>query len=138
MPIVISGITATPTPPPSARVAATWDVLLLTRSVSSLSTQACKVVVRSNRSGAQYDPTSDTVEMAITTPGAKPVDDDWHIAEWETDDSTPAIPVHIAQIIVGPAPGADVAVGPGVYGVWVRITDNPDTPVIEAGRLTVA
>lgn len=67
----------------------------------------------------------DTVEMAFPEIDEEPAD--WFPADYA--DGT-------ASLLVGP--GTDVEFAPGTtYGVWVRVTQPPETPVKRAGRLIV-
>lgn len=70
------------------------------------------------------DPTGDPVSLAFVSSG-KPGSGDWKNADW--DDRA-------ARILLGP--GA-VALTPGTYSVWIRITDDPAVPVINAGQLVI-
>lgn len=85
------------------------------------------------------DPTSDPVQMAFTATGTAPevTDPGWQAASWEP--VVPAIPpnpqFYFCRTMIGPSPGHTLA--PGVYFVWVRITDNPEAPVIPAGSIKV-
>lgn len=65
-----------------------------------------------------------TVQLAVLTSPTRPTTDDWAAAVW--NEAT-----REAVLLVGPY--AD----PGVMGVWVRVTDNPEVPVFLAGNIAV-
>lgn len=79
--------------------------------------------------GVSQNPTGDTVAFAFmpnpanTDPGVS----DWHTGQWITTGTG----TYQAQILLGPANGGLIPApaGPGLWNVWVRITDNPEVPV---------
>lgn len=73
---------------------------------------------------APVDVSSDAVAVAFMTSG-KPIDADWHGAVW--DDKA-------ARILIGPN---GIPLNPGTYTVWVKITDDPEIPVIPSGSLII-
>lgn len=76
------------------------------------------------------DPTSDPVEFAFELPSdGNPEAGDWGAGSWKAGG-----PPYVARALVGAAP-FDLA--DGVYQVWVRITDNPEVPVIPACMLRI-
>jgi len=84
--------------------------------------------------GAAVDPTGDAVAVAV-----RPWQDlstalSYQAATWVTDTSG-AAPVYYARILVGQAP-FDLA--PGLYRVYVRVTDTPEHPVLDDWLLYVA
>jgi hypothetical protein len=64
------------------------------------------------------------VQLAVITAPTRPASGDWATATW--DDQT-----REATILLGPL------ATPGVRSVWVRVTDNPETPVFNAGNIAV-
>lgn len=90
---------------------------------SSLSKEYVRTEVR-----AKNDPTALAVEMAFTT-GPEPTAGDWAAASWETVDGK-----WYARALIGP--GARQLTD-GMWLVWVRVTGNPELPVIKAGTLKV-
>ena len=94
--------------------------------VPTTSTQYIKVPVSVIRDGGAYDPTGDTVQMAFTTSGdTDPQDSDYLSALWETVGTT-----YYAKALIGP--GINHTLAPNTYFIWVKITDNPEVPVILA------
>ncbi|MFJ6540508.1 hypothetical protein ACIQMP_07670 [Streptomyces sp. NPDC091385] len=84
--------------------------------------------------GQPYNPTSDTVDFAFTGIGQRPVT--WYPGGWDGTDPIPGSTAYRAQVLVGPS-STGPTLTPGRYTVWLRITDNPEQPVIAVGQLTV-
>jgi hypothetical protein len=80
-------------------------------------------------------PTGDTVQFAFTTGGADPQAGDWKTASWATNITGLPNGVYIAQCLVGP--GGAVQLAAGTYQIWVKITDNPEVPVLKGGTLQI-
>jgi hypothetical protein len=105
---------------------------VITLSQSSLSTNYIQVQI-APVSPADYDPTSDTVQFAFTLetyPETSPVT--WHTGSWVTFPG----PVYWAQCLVGPA-NSGVVLALGLWQVWVKVTDDPEVPVIQQVYLQV-
>lgn len=96
------------------------------------STQRIGWMARATVAGATVDPTSATVEYAFTT-GPDPATGDWKPGTWETIPGPPR--QYAARILIGPNQVADP--GRGFWIVWVRVTDNPETPIRAIGTLTI-
>lgn len=75
------------------------------------------------------NPTTDVVQFAFTAFNVSPT-------AWSTGSWDPGGPPYSARILVGPANGGVVLV-PGSYEVWIKITDNPEVPVIQVGNLDI-
>jgi len=104
------------------------------REISSASLEYVRARVEAIQSGSFLDPTADSVAMAFIAGSATPVSGDWKTASWDTDaTTTPA--TYRAQCLVGPA--GTVTLTPGVYAVWVKITDSPEIPVKRAGQIKI-
>jgi hypothetical protein len=98
-------------------------VQTLTQSVLSL--EYVQVLVQVISPEGPYNPTADTVAFAFTntiTPAAEP--SVWNPGSWVTYPGNQ----YWAQILVGPGAGG-VPLTTGLWAVWLKITDNPDTPV---------
>ena len=93
--------------------------------ISDLSTVFIKSRIIATKNGTSYNPTGDVVEVAFKPPGVDPAGPDWHAASWET-----ASAAYYARLLVGPAGGLVLTVG--TYKMWIRITDSPEVPVLEA------
>lgn len=94
-------------------------------SISDLSTVFIKSRIVATKNGAAYNPTGDVVEVAFKLPGVDPAGPDWHAASWETAGTA-----YYARLLVGPVGGLVLAVG--TYIMWIRITDSPEVPVLDA------
>lgn len=102
-------------------------------SLSSLSKEYVRVGVAAKEAGVAVNPTADVVQMAFVAPGAEPAGGDWQTASWETDQSTEP-DSYFARCLVGP--GA-VVLAEGTWAVWLKVTDSPEVPVREVGRLII-
>lgn len=98
--------------------------------ISALSLEYVYVPVAARAAGAAVNPTADTVAMAFMAGATRPTSGDWKTASWDTDATT-----YRARCLVGT--GGAVALNPGIYAVWVKVTDSPETPVRLAGPLKV-
>ena len=105
-------------------------------SIPHLSLQYIGIPVKaSTLAGAAYDPTSDTVQMAfMPTPTQVPGLSDWQVAIWATVTGNLVYP-YAAYCLVGP--GGTISPGIGNYIIWLKVTDNPEVPVIIAGQLEI-
>ncbi|MEU1883417.1 hypothetical protein ABZ470_39440 [Streptosporangium sp. NPDC020072] len=92
--------------------------------ISSLSRPYLYIPVE-NASGAE------TVEIAFTTPGAEPLEADWHPAEWASVSRRGAE----ARILIGP--GGAVTLAGGTYMAWVRVTNAVEQPVLPSGLVPI-
>jgi hypothetical protein len=99
--------------------------------ISILSTVFVKSRITATKNGLTYNPTADTAEIAFVGPGVTPAPGDWHAGTWETAGTG----VYYARLLVGPVGGLVLATG--AYTMWIRITDNPEVPALEAGGLRV-
>lgn len=101
--------------------------------ISASSVEYVRVPVYAKASGSVVDPTGDTVVMAFMASTAAPGVSDWKTASWETDATTEP-DTFFARCLVGSA----VTLTAGTtYHVWVKVTDNPETPVKRAGLVKV-
>jgi hypothetical protein len=105
--------------------------------IPAVSTEFVRVQVSASKNGLTYNPTSDNVYFAYTALNVEPTGISsppsgsvWTQGQWETVGST-----YIACGLVGPIGGTVLAVG--TYSIWVFISDNPETPVRNAGTLQV-
>lgn len=100
-------------------------------SISSLSLQYVGVPVTSETiNGAARNPTADPVSMAFMPQATQvPQSGDWQAAIWGTNTSNVLQP-YSAYCLVGP--GGTIQLGIGTYVVYVKITDNPEVPVLRS------
>lgn len=97
------------------------------------SRQYVQAQVTATVAGQSYNPTVDVVEFAFTTGNDRPVT--WYTGNWDTTP-TNGTNAYWAQILIGPGSSGPV-LAVGRYFVWVRITDNPEQPIIPVGWLAI-
>ena len=125
-------------PPTGAWTTGGADVV---HSQSDLATVYVRVPVQATAQGAAVDLSTGTVKIAFLEdlgPAAvvQPVTGDWIAATWDTDNTTvPA--TYAAQVLVGPGPGAAVALAVGVWRVWVQVTISGQVFVEDAGAIVI-
>jgi hypothetical protein len=107
-------------------------VQTLTQSV--LSTQYVQTLVQVTSVSGDYDPTSDTVSFAFTNASAYPaaMPSEWSPGSWVTFPGDQ----WWAQILVGPA-NDGVSLPNGTWQAWLKITDNPEVPVLMPFQLQI-
>lgn len=101
--------------------------------VSSLTLEYVKVRVSFTKNNVYTNPTGDVVQFAFPAVGVNPVT--WYSGSWETDTDTLGTTIYVARCNVGPS--GTVALSAGTYDVWVKVTDNPEVPVVKVGELVV-
>jgi hypothetical protein len=102
---------------------------------SALSREFVPAAVTATAAGQPVNPTGDVVEFAFTAISAKPVTGDWKSGSWDgTQPQTPGN-AYIAHCLVGP--GGTVQLAAGRYQMWIRVTDDPEIPVIPFGLLNI-
>lgn len=99
----------------------------------ALSTEYVRTVIGTTPA---VDPTADNVQMAFPVTGVDPVSGDWKSATWETDSST-SPPTYYVRCLVGPGLGGVVTLTSGLYDVYVKVSDNPETVVRNTGALGI-
>lgn len=99
---------------------------------SSASTQYVPVNVSALVAGAVYNMTSDTVQMAFAAGvvTATPAALAFSSAVWETVGQS-----YSALCLIGPAGARQLTAG--IWTVFVKVTDNPETPVLNAGQIRI-
>jgi hypothetical protein len=97
--------------------------------IAALSLQYVPVNVAANLNGSIYNPTGDGVQMAFKPLGQQPGNADWQTALWVTAGSGELV-TYQAVCLVGPS--GTIQLTPGTYGVWVKVTDNPEIPVMQS------
>lgn len=108
------------------------------QQLSIASTEYVRAYVRSTVGGVNADPTLDTVQMGFvaappsSSPGAAPTT--YFDAIWEPNGPD-AQGRWIASCLIGPAGGATLAAGR--WWAWLKISDDPETPVLPVGILVV-
>lgn len=83
--------------------------------------------------GEPYNPTVDTVEFAFPSGNGRP--STWYTGSWNTT-TVSGTNTYWAQILIGPGSSGPV-LAVDRYFVWIRITDNPEQPIIPVGWLAI-
>lgn len=83
---------------------------------------------------ADHDITGDTIQVALPTSGQAP-------ATWYNATVLGVVPgsgswTATYRLLVGPAAG-DVALDAGSYDWYVKLTDSPEVPVRNVGKITI-
>jgi hypothetical protein len=99
--------------------------------IASSSTEYVNVPVSATMAGTPYNPTGDLVYMAFVAGSAQP--STFYEGNWVTTVQG----TYIARCLVGPANSGTV-LAPGLYVVWVKITDSPEVPIRQAGTLQIS
>jgi hypothetical protein len=97
--------------------------------VYSGSLEYVQVVVQVSAGTALYNPTADVVEFAFVNGSAYP--STWYAGSWSQNLQGQ----YVAQCLIGP--GGTTTLTPGIWTVWVQITDDPEIPVRTAGTVTI-
>lgn len=101
--------------------------------INSQSLEYVKVPVFAKKAGVAYDPSTDVVEMTFVQSETLPANPTWYDATWE-----PRTGGQSARCLVGPAPGVvQLTADHDPWYVFIKISDNPEVPVIEAGPIEV-
>jgi hypothetical protein len=107
----------------------------VTLALSSQSTMYVKTRVTATVNGVAYNPTADVVGFAFLPVRTPPTSTTtFYPGSWETSNS-----VYYARCLVGP--NVSTAAGwpsqVGTWTVWVKIVDNPETPILSVDTLIV-
>lgn len=97
---------------------------------SSISLEYVRVPISATVSGASIDPTGDVVAFAFMRPGHAPTSGDFVAGTWETAGSE-----YLARCLIGTG-GAKVLT-PGLYRIWIKVTDSPEIPARDVDSLTI-
>ena len=100
------------------------------------STEYVRVPVCARDGSTVKNPTGDVVSFAFVPDGQSlgTAWSPWNTGLWDPQGST--TPWYTAMCLVGPANGG-VVLSPGVYRVFVKISDSPEVPVHMGGVLEV-
>lgn len=104
------------------------------QTIDRSSRQFVQAQVTVTAAGQPYNPTGDLVEFAFTAIGGRPTT--WYTGGWDGTQAIPGTNSYRAQVLVGPGSTGPTLTA-GRYAVWIRITDDPEQPVIPVGQLTV-
>ncbi len=113
-----------------------WTVGYTAIGLSHLALEYVLIPVSATKAGISYNPVSDVVQFAfMPTPTQVPQVSDWVSGAWDTDTTNILYPYN-AKCLVGP--GGTIVLGIGTYIIYLKITDNPEIPVLVAGQLQVS
>jgi hypothetical protein len=99
-------------------------------TIASSSIEYVNVPVQATVAGTPYNPTADAVAMAFIAGPAQPTS--FTSGSWITTVQGN----YIARCLVGTNTNG-ILLAPGLYTVWVKITDSPEVPVRPAGTLQI-
>ncbi len=101
------------------------------RPSTSLEYVSC--AVSGKVAGELVDVSLDTVAFAFTQGSDDP--STFYAGSWEVDETTTPT-TYTALCLVGP--GGAVTLTAGNWSVWVKVTDNPEVPILQVpGLLTI-
>lgn len=105
--------------------------------ISHLSLQYVIIPVKAvTPAGVPINPTSDVVQFAfMPTPTQVPQVSDWVSGSWDANPGNVLYP-YSAKCLIGP--GGTVTLGLGTYIVYLKITDNPEVPVLIGAQLQIS
>lgn len=103
------------------------------RTVSAASREYVPASVTATVAGSPYSPIADPVDFGFTSIGAA-APTLWYPGLWDAAPN-PGTSTYTAQCLVGP--GGTVTLAQGEYQVWIRVTDNPEMPVLPVGLLSI-
>lgn len=107
-----------------------------TLGMSQLATMYYLVPVAATTAGVPINPTTDAVQFAfMPQPSQVPQVTDWVSGSWDTVTSDVIYP-YSAKCLVGPV--GTITLGIGTYVVYIKITSNPEIPVLAVGRLAIS
>lgn len=113
-----------------------WTMGFAQITLSHLSTEYVIIPVSATKQGVSYNPTGDVVQFAfMPTAVQQPGNTDWQTGSWDTDSTNILYP-YAAKCLVGPT--GVINLGTGSYVIYVKIQDNPETPVLVAGQLVIS
>ncbi|HUW15634.1 MAG TPA: hypothetical protein VMW94_01035 [Actinomycetes bacterium] len=100
--------------------------------INSQSLEYIKVPVTAKKGGVAYDPTGDTVEMTFSQSETLPATPTWYAASWEDGSNQDMV-----RCLIGPTGEVELTASHTPWYVFIKITDNPEIPVLEAGPIEV-
>lgn len=104
----------------------------MTAVLSTVSLEYIKVPVNVKKNGVYVDPSLSPAYMAfLSSKTAKPVDGDWKSSTWEPGLGHK----YYIRCLVGPGGAATLVAG--MYWVWVKIVDSPETPIRQVGSVKI-
>jgi len=100
--------------------------------LSVISREYIKVPVNVKKNGVYVDPTDTIASMAfIDTKTDMPGDTDWTVSSWESGLGHK----YYIRCLVGL--DGDIELAAGIYWVWIKIEDAPETPIRQVGNVRI-
>lgn len=113
-----------------------WQASYTTTGISQLALEYVFIPVSVTKAGVAYNPTGDNVQFAfMPTATQVPQYDDWQQGAWDAVPSNILYP-YSAKCLVGP--GGITNPGIGTYVMYLKVTDNPEIPVLIGGQLQIS
>lgn len=104
--------------------------------LSHLSTEYVLIPLQVTKAGVPYNPTGDTLQFAFMPTAVQvPQVSDWVNGVWETVTTNFIYPYN-AKCLVGPSGSTVLTLG--TYVIYLKITDNPEIPVLVGGQLEIS
>jgi hypothetical protein len=108
------------------------------QGMSHLSTLDYLVPVNATQSGAAYNPSADPVAFVFAaTATYVPQSGDWISGGWDANPSSALYPYN-AKVLVGAGASGAAILGISTCIVYMRVTDNPEIPVVIVGQFQVS
>lgn len=102
--------------------------------MSHLSTEYVLVPISAVKAGVSYNPTGDVVQFAfMPTATQVPQVSDWVAGSWDSVPTDVIYP-YVAKCLIGPG---GTVLGIGTYIIYLKITDNPEIPVLIGGQVEI-
>lgn len=113
-----------------------WTVGFETLVLSHLSTEYILIPLAVTKAGVPYNPTSDTLQFAFMPTAVQvPQVSDWVNGSWDSVPTNIIYPYN-AKCLVGPSGSTVLTLG--TYVIYLKITDNPEVPVLVGGQLEIS
>jgi hypothetical protein len=104
----------------------------MSAALSVISLEYIKVPVNVKKNGVYVDPSAANVYMAfLSTRTAAPITNDWKTSSWEPGLGNK----YYIRCLVGP--GGTTTLTAGIYWVWIKIVDSPETPIRQVGSIRI-
>ena len=95
-------------------------------TIQASSEEFVRVPVTATVDGAAVNPTTDLVEVALVPAGTALAEEHYAVGTWQTDTVDGVVTYYACRLV------ETGELAPGTYRCYVRITDDPETPVLEA------
>lgn len=106
------------------------------RIISALSRQYIIIPIEGKDDNGTIDPTAFPVEFAfLLQDGIPAVDTIWYAGTWFTETQAYLPDIYKAKVLIGPS--GQVALTPGSWDVWVRVTHTVEQPIEKADTILI-